>query len=82
MPEGLDLDEWINAPPSSSEEDDVPGAASTFVDDRHYGAASGNRAVSSDANLGIFSKPKEVTEEDLARVGLKLVILLKFRISN
>ncbi|XP_075250046.1 AP-3 complex subunit delta-1-like isoform X2 [Convolutriloba macropyga] len=67
VPEGLDLDEWINAPPSSSEEDDVPGAASTFVDDRHYGAASGNRAVSSDANLGIFSKPKEVTEEDLAR---------------
>ena len=28
VPKGLDLDEWINAPPSSSEEDDVPGKLS------------------------------------------------------
>ncbi|XP_063712442.1 AP-3 complex subunit delta-1-like isoform X2 [Symsagittifera roscoffensis] len=68
VPPGLDLDEWINAPPSSSEDDDVPGAANTFVDDRHYGSSLGNKAVSSDPTVSIFAKPREVSEQELARV--------------
>ena len=69
VPPGLDLDEWINAPPSSSEDDDVPGAANTFVDDRHYGSSLGNKAVSSDPTVSIFAKPREVSEQELARVS-------------
>ncbi|ESP05472.1 hypothetical protein LOTGIDRAFT_177167 [Lottia gigantea] len=61
VPEGLDLDEWINAPPSDSEEDEIQGA-SIFT----MGVSQEHRAIYQYDDTP-SKKTYEPTEEEITK---------------